>query len=102
MDKILFSYFTLPFLAVWEISIWGGISLFVSFKCFINKHGYKGSMRTLYLSILVGSILSLSVNHANFYLVIKLNNMLECPEKADYKKNLMLDYVTDLSLREKF
>lgn len=102
VDKIFFSYFALPFIAVWGISIFGGISLFVSLKCFINKHDYKGSMRTLYLSLLVGSIIGLSVNYANYYGVIKPNNMIECPAKFGYKKNLMSEYVTDISLCEKF
>lgn len=101
VDKILFSYFALPFIAVWGICVFGGVSLFVSFKCLINKHDYKGSMRALYLSMLVGAIIGLSVNYANFYLVIKPNNMVECPEKVGYKKNLMRDYVSDLSLCEK-
>lgn len=101
VDKILFSYLALPFIAVWGLCIFGGVSLFVSFNCFINKQDYKGSMRTLYLSMFVGAIIGLSVNYANFYLVIKPHNMVECPEKAGYKKNLMRDYVMDLSLCEK-
>ena len=48
----------------------------------------------------VGALIGAGVNYANFYLVIKPNNMIECPEKAGYKKNLMRDYVTDLSLCE--
>ncbi|MEZ8292423.1 hypothetical protein AB6D11_01070 [Vibrio splendidus] len=100
IENILFSHFALPFIAVWGIGVFSGVSLIASFKCLIKQHKYKGTMRTLYLSLLLGVMIGVSVNYANYYGVIKPNNMLECPAKAGYKKNLMSKYVTDITACE--
>lgn len=59
----------------------------------------KISMRIMFIG---GGVLGLVINIAIYHVVIKPNNMIECPPKIGYKKNLMRDYVTDLSLCEKF
>ena len=46
----------------------------------------------------IGLVLNVAIDHV----VIKPNNMFECPPKIGYKKNLMRDYVSELSLCEKF
>ena len=40
------------------------------------------------------------MNLALYKWIIEPNNMIECPKRMGYKKNLMRDYVTDLSLCE--
>lgn len=55
-------------------------------------------MRIMFIG---GGGIGLVLNVAIYHVVIKPNNMIECPPKFGYKKNLMRDYVSDLSLCEK-
>lgn len=59
----------------------------------------KYSMRVMFIG---GGVVGLIINIAVYNFVITPNNMVECPPKIGYKKNLMRDYVSDLSLCEKF
>ncbi|GGK51314.1 hypothetical protein [Aliivibrio fischeri] len=102
VNKVLFSSFAMPLIATWGITIFGFISLLMSVKSLITKNEYKSAMKSFYISLLLGFIVGISVNYANYYLVIKPNNMIECPKKIGYKKNLMRDYVKDISQCEKF
>ncbi|RYU58333.1 hypothetical protein [Aliivibrio finisterrensis] len=102
VNKVLFSSFAMPLIATWGITIFCFISLLISVKSLITKNEYKSAMKSFYISLLLGFIVGISVNYANYYLVIKPNNMIECPKKIGYKKNLMRDYVKDISQCEKF
>ncbi len=101
IDKVLFSNFALPFVATWGIAFFSIMSFYLSVKCLVTKGKYRSGMKLFYCSLCLGAIIGISVNYANYFLVIKPNNMIECPKKIGYKKNLMRDYVTDLSRCEK-
>lgn len=59
-------------------------------------------VKTIFISMLSLGVIGGGANLALYKFVIEPNNMYECPLKVGYKKNLMRDYVTDLSLCEKF
>ncbi|CAK3585272.1 DUF1240 domain-containing protein [Vibrio crassostreae] len=102
IDKVLFSNLALPFIATWGIAFFSVMSFSLSVKSLVTKSKYRGGMKLFYCSLCLGAIVGIGVNYANYFLVIEPNNMFECPKKIGYKKNLMRDYVADLSLCEKF
>ncbi|MEZ9441439.1 hypothetical protein [Vibrio atlanticus] len=55
------------------------------------------STKSINKTIIGFAILFSILNYANYFVVIKPNNMIECSEKMGYKQNLMRDYVKDLS-----
>lgn len=59
-------------------------------------------IKTIAILLCIFGVGGIGVNSALYHFVITPNNMIECPKKIGYKKNLMRDYVTDLSLCEKF
>ncbi|WP_297474796.1 hypothetical protein [uncultured Photobacterium sp.] len=90
-------------LAILFAGFGGGLVLFYNrfFELFSikNKELPKISMRIMFIG---GGVIGLVLNIAIYNVVIKPNNMIECPLQVGYKKNLMREYVTDLSLCEKF
>ena len=72
---------------------------FFELFCYGNKSLPKNSMRIMFIG---GGVIGVVINIAIYNVVIKPNNMIECPPKIGYKKNLMRDYVVDLSLCERF
>lgn len=101
IEIVPFSYVPLPFMALFGFFVLVISIVFILLPLQSIRGKKKGSIRWFYIPMLIGALIGTSVNYANFYLVIKPNHMVECPEKAGYKKNLMRDYVTDLSLCEK-
>ncbi len=59
-------------------------------------------IKTIAILLCIFGIAGIGSNAALYQLVISPSNMLECPKKIGYKKNLMRDYVIDISLCEKF
>ncbi|EGQ8445029.1 hypothetical protein P3584_23325 [Vibrio parahaemolyticus] len=102
IESVPFSYVPFPFMALFGFFVLVISIVFILLPLQSIRGKRKGSIRWFYIPMLIGALIGISVNYANFYLVIKPNNMVECPKKAGYKKNLMHDYVTDLSLCEKF
>ncbi|HIF9136728.1 TPA: hypothetical protein ACX6S8_000688 [Photobacterium damselae] len=64
--------------------------------------GKEISIKLLAILLCVFGVGGIGANIALYRSVIEPNHMIECPKKMGYKKNLMRDYVTDLSLCEKF
>lgn len=58
-------------------------------------------VKTIFIFMFSLGVIGAGANFALYKFVIEPNNMLECPKKIGNKKNLMRDYVTDLSLCEK-
>ena len=102
IESVPFSYVPLPFMALFGFFVLVISIAFILLPLQFIRGKRKGSIRWFYIPMLIGALIGTGVNYANFYLVIKPNNMVECPEKAGYKKNLMRDYVSDVSQCEKF
>ncbi|MEF1285586.1 hypothetical protein QTN94_17015 [Vibrio sp. M250220] len=102
IESVPFSYVPFPFMALFGFFVLVSAIVFILLPLQLIRGERKGSIRWFYIPMFIGALIGTGVNYANFYLVIKPNNMIECPEKAGYKKNLMRDYVSDLSLCEKF
>ncbi len=102
IESVPFSYVPFPFMALFGFFVLVISIVFILLPLQFIRGKRKGSIRWFYTPMLIGALIGTGVNYANFYLVIKPNNMIECPEKVGYKKNLMSDYVSDLSLCEKF
>ncbi len=102
IDKIVFSYIPLPFIALFGFFVLTISIAFILLPLQLIRGKRKESMKWFYIPIIIGVLIGISVNYANYYLVIKPNNMIECPKKIGYKKNLMRDYVKDISQCEKF
>ncbi|MBU2896416.1 hypothetical protein [Vibrio hepatarius] len=102
VESVSFSYVPLPFIALFGFFVLVISIVFILLPLQFIRGKRKGSIRWFYIPMLIGALIGTGVNYANFYLVIKPNKMVECPERAGYKKNLMRDYVSDLSLCEKF
>ena len=100
INSVPFSYVPFPFMALFGFFVLVSAIAFILLPLQFIQGKRKRSIRWFYVPMFVGALIGAGVNYANFYLVIKPNNMIECPEKAGYKKNLMRDYVTDLSLCE--
>lgn len=81
-----------------------GVMIYFSFVFFRAFAGYKTSFNNKHITILavIFFIFGVCINYANYHYVIEPNGMVECPAKVGYKKNLMRDYVTDISLCKKF
>ncbi len=100
IQKISFGY-----IALFAIFSLIGISLtivIVAILSLVKRTVIRLDGKFLYIPAIAFGVLGLGVNHANYYYVIKPNSMSECPPQIGYKKNLMRDYVTDISLCEKF
>ena len=59
-------------------------------------------VKTIFIFMLCVGIFGSGMNLVLYKWIIEPNHMIECPKKLAYKKNLMRDYVSDLSLCEKF
>ena len=59
-------------------------------------------VKTIVIFMLSLGIIGIVANLSLYKLVIEPNHMIECPKNLGYKKNLMRDYVTDVSQCEKF
>ena len=101
IKSVPFSYFPFPFMALFGFFVLVIAIAFILLPLQFIQGKRKRSIRWFYVPIFVGALIGVGVNYANLYIVIKPNNMIECPKKSGYKKNLMRDYVTDLSLCEK-
>lgn len=101
IGRISFSYIPLPFMAVFGFFTLVSSLFFILFPLKLIRGQKKESVKWFYLPMVLGALIGICVNYANYYYVIKPNNMIECPKNIGYKKNLMRDYVTDLSLCEK-
>ena len=55
----------------------------------IKKHRWK-------LAIIF-AIMGMVFNYANYFIIIKPNNMIECPSSTGYKSNLLKDYVKNIN-----
>lgn len=64
--------------------------------------GGELQIKTIAILLCIFGVGGAGANAALYHFVITPNNMIECPTKIGYKKNLMRDYVTDISLCEKF
>ena len=102
VESVSFSYVPLPFIALFGFFVLLISIVFILLPLQFIRGQRKGSIRWFYIPMLIGALIGTGVNYANFYLVIKPYKMVECPERVGYKKNLMRDYVSDLSLCEKF
>ena len=58
-------------------------------------------VKTIFIFMFCVGTFGSGMNLALYKWIIEPNHMIECPNKLGYKKNLMRDYVTDLSLCEK-
>ena len=102
LDKVLFDVLPLPDVAAWSVFILGLSSSLIFIISFLKKREVKGLTRVLYISVIVGFCFGISINYARYHFIIEPNGMVECPKKIGYKKNLMRDYVKDISQCEKF
>ncbi len=59
-------------------------------------------VKIIFMFMLSIGVIGSGMNISLFQLIIKPNNMIECPKKIGYKKNIMRDYVRDISQCEKF
>ena len=59
-------------------------------------------IKTILIFMLFLGMVSICANVGLYQWIISPNNMIECPKKIGYKKNLMLDYVKDISQCVKF
>ncbi len=59
-------------------------------------------VRAIYIWLASCGILATFANELLYQVVIQPNHMIECPLKLGYKKNLMRDYVLDISQCERF
>ncbi|MGD8231001.1 hypothetical protein [Vibrio sp. TRT 1302] len=59
-------------------------------------------IKTIVTLLCIFGVGGVGANAALYHFVITPSHMIECPKEMGYKKNLMRDYVTDLSLCEKF
>lgn len=68
-----------------------------------DKFNYKNRVvrKLKYYPMLIFGVIGLTVNYANYFLVIKPNGLLQCSDKMGYKQNLMHDYVHDLTYCER-
>lgn len=57
-------------------------------------------IKTIVTLLCIFGVGGVGANAALYHFVITPSQMTECPEEMGYKKNLMRDYVTDLSLCE--
>lgn len=64
--------------------------------------GKEIPVRFIYIALVSFGILAVVANQLLYEVVIKPNHMIECPLKLGYKKNLMRDYVLDISQCERF
>ncbi|MCW8348861.1 MULTISPECIES: hypothetical protein [Vibrio] len=101
LEKVLFNWVPLPDIAAWSVFVLGLFASSIFISAFLDKKEVKGLTRVLYISVIIGMAIGTSINYARYCFIIKPNGLLECPLKIGYKKNLMRDYVTDLSLCEK-
>ncbi|MEZ8822518.1 hypothetical protein AB4562_26620 [Vibrio sp. 10N.222.54.A1] len=63
--------------------------------------GGELQIKTIAILLCIFGVGGAGANAALYHFVITPNSMIECPKKIGYKKNLMRDYVADLSLCEK-
>ncbi|EJP4177965.1 hypothetical protein NUE03_004193 [Vibrio vulnificus] len=59
-------------------------------------------IKSLCVLPLVFSLLAVGANLAIVEMVIEQRGLVQCPDKLGYKKNLLRDYVKNISLCEKF
>ncbi len=59
-------------------------------------------IRIIYIWLASCGILTTFANELLYQVVIEPNHMIECPLKLGYKKNLMRDYVLEVSQCERF
>ena len=71
----------------------------VAFRYFFSR---ELRVKTIFIFMLCVGIFGGGMNLVLYKWIIEPNHMIECPKKNGYKKNLMRDYVTDISLCEKF
>lgn len=71
----------------------------VAYRCFFSR---ELRVKTIFVFMLCVGIFGSGMNLALYKWIIEPNHMIECPKKLGYKKNLMRDYVSDLSLCENF
>jgi hypothetical protein len=64
--------------------------------------GRELNIKTIAILLFIFGAGGVGANASIYIFVINPNNMLECPKKSGYKENLMRDYVSDISLCEKF
>lgn len=102
INKVHFSYLPLPTMFIFGFFTVGISITLILLPLQLIRGKKKESTRWLYIPLAIGMTIGTGVNYANYYWVIKPNNMIECPQKIGYKKNLMHDYVADISLCEKF
>ncbi len=58
-------------------------------------------IKTIVILLCIFGVSGVGANAALYHFVITPNYMIECPPQIGYKKNLMREYVSDLSLCEK-
>ncbi|MGF1827640.1 hypothetical protein L4D04_00335 [Photobacterium angustum] len=102
LDRVLFSWLPLPDVAAWSVFVLGLSASSIFISAFFYKREVKGLTKALYTSLIIGVGLGVTINYARYHFIIEPNKMVECPKKIGYKKNLMREYVSDLSLCEKF
>ncbi|TCT59014.1 hypothetical protein, partial [Vibrio crassostreae] len=102
VKRVAFSYLPFPFMALFGFFFLILSIAFILLPLQLIRGKKKESIRWFYIPIAIGVLIGISVNYANYYLIIKPNDMVECPSKIGYKKNLMSDYVVDITQCEKF
>ncbi len=100
----MFSFSGIIPMSCFVLVVWLSIGTYCrSYELVQNKKygDIKPKSKVLITLLIASAMLGLSINYANYFLIIKANNFIECPRKSGYKENLMRDYVKDISQCER-
>ncbi|SIO96609.1 DUF1240 domain-containing protein [Vibrio spartinae] len=103
-NAVIFSFDGIVPISCFILVTWLSVGTYCRSCEFVQNKKYgdiKPKNKTLIRLLIASAILGLSVNYANYFLIIKANNFIECPRKSGYKENLMRDYVNNINLCEK-
>lgn len=101
LQFVRFSWLGLPLVGTYAfLGLIGAniVAISISIK---HKKQIMRSSKFLLLPALIAGMFGLGVNYANYFMVIKPLNLKACPLIPGYRKNLLIDYVKDISECEK-
>ncbi|WNJ97314.1 hypothetical protein RND59_19115 [Vibrio ruber] len=103
-NAVIFSFDGIVPISCFVLVAWLAVGTYCRSYEFIQNKTYgdiKPKNKTLIILLIASAIFGLSVNYANYFLIIKANNFIECPQRSGYKENLMRDYVKDIKQCER-
>lgn len=101
LEKVRFSWFGLPIIGTFAFTGLMGAVVFSLLYSLMKRTQIMRSAKFILIPAFLMGCLGLIVNYANYYIVIQPNNLSPCPAKIGYGKNLLVDYVKDVSFCEK-